>query len=122
VTDDATNMPMTRQLVNQDEHSESETGSVTSEVSPTREDKRNPAWAPETEYLRRKLLPRNEGPVGRVPTTPYAFRSRPARTQDRETEQIEPRNKQSPAALSWEGPAEEIRDQPEAGSYTPTTH
>jgi hypothetical protein len=121
-SDDETDIPLTRQLIDRDEQSESEAGSASSEISPTREDRRGPAWTPETEYLRRKLLPRNEIPVERVPTTPYALRSRLARTQDNETGQVEPRNEQLPSALDREEPAEVMREQSDTGSHTPTTH
>jgi hypothetical protein len=119
---DEADIPMTRQLIDKDEQSENENGSESSEISPTREDRQNPAWAPETEYLRRKLLPRNEVPVERVPTTPYALRPRLARTQDNATEQVEPRNEQLPSSLSGEAPAGVRREQSDTGSHTPTTH
>jgi hypothetical protein len=47
------NMLLTRQLIDKDGQSEEETENESPEMSPTRDDRRNPARLPETRYFRR---------------------------------------------------------------------
>jgi hypothetical protein len=55
-----------------------------SAVSPTVEDQQHPEWTPETRYLRRKIVHENKKSFGGTNDSPYALRSKSARTQFQE--------------------------------------
>jgi hypothetical protein len=61
-----------------------DTEEESSEASLTQEDQRHPEWTPDTRYLRRKIVREGSKSSRGASESPYALRSRSARTQFQE--------------------------------------
>jgi hypothetical protein len=111
--------PSQNREVNQRENRD--TDEESSEASPNIEDQQHPEWAPETRYLRRKIMHEENKSLGSSNDSPYALRSRLARTQfqeDRnESDNVTLRTPESPGNLCTENLEESHRD-----ASTPHTH
>jgi hypothetical protein len=103
------------------ENKDRDTDEESSKASPTPEDQQHPEWAPETRYLRRKRVHENNRSLGSTSDSPYALRSRSARTQfqeDRnESGNVTLRTPENSGNLSTDNSEESYRD-----ASTPHTH